>query len=494
MGRGGGRRFAPHAAASTSHTAPMPDQDSAESKAAPSAVEQGEAPQAQVTQPSVPAPGQAPLSALALGQVAPIWLPPQIAWCELCRVDCTSLEILEQHKNGKRHKKNLQRVEELQKVRRPVPEIQNEQKPGPTIQSDQKPLPEIQNEQKPVSGIQSEQTPLPESKSEVIVQPEHAQGVDENKPPTAENLSTEAVTAENKTEIEQQNDSVEQSAKVELSEAPGRRPRMDCFDSRRRGMKQKMRGGWGGGKRMRTSEGPRRPVEPPKPKEAVLLICDLCNVKCETQAVFDCHLAGKKHLSRLKRFQGHQAFFGPVGLQALYPPNPSAQSAVFIAQGHPQAYYGHQGSLPRVSAYGIPQAQEAAVTAATGSEPLVQRYESQGSHVMLDPGSQKAVTVESEGQKLSAAVVAEGQQAVSVETQSENSISASEGKGVSPALDNLVVPPPGNVTTIAGNVLPAADGSVPVPEYGVTLSEHVVLPGLDIKMEEHGSKNEEPTA
>ncbi|KAL5750912.1 hypothetical protein ACOSP7_025515 [Xanthoceras sorbifolium] len=38
-------------------------------------------------------------------------------------VDCTGLEILEQHKNGKRHKKNSQKIEELRKGVTPMAEI-----------------------------------------------------------------------------------------------------------------------------------------------------------------------------------------------------------------------------------------------------------------------------------------------------------------------------------------------------------------------------------
>ncbi|KAL5815177.1 hypothetical protein ACOSQ4_025818 [Xanthoceras sorbifolium] len=55
--------------------------------------------------------------------VMPNQRPPQAVWCELCRVDCTGLEILEQHKNGKRHKKNSQKIEELRKVVTPMAEI-----------------------------------------------------------------------------------------------------------------------------------------------------------------------------------------------------------------------------------------------------------------------------------------------------------------------------------------------------------------------------------
>lgn len=100
-------------------------------------------------------------------------------------------------------------------------------------------------------------------------------------------------------------------------------------------MKGKIRGTRGGGsKRMRPS-GPRIP------KVVIPLVCDLCNIKCDTQEVFDRHAAGKKHMSKLKRFAGHQAMYGPTAVQALYPPNPLSQTLA------PQpAYYAPPSSYP----------------------------------------------------------------------------------------------------------------------------------------------------
>ena len=46
---------------------------------------------------------------------------------------------------------------------------------------------------------------------------------------------------------------------------------------------------------MRNYKGSRRPVEPPKKKQVVPLICELCNVKCDSQIVFNSHLLRKKH-------------------------------------------------------------------------------------------------------------------------------------------------------------------------------------------------------
>ncbi|XP_043726289.1 zinc finger matrin-type protein 3-like isoform X2 [Telopea speciosissima] len=36
----------------------------------------------------------------------------QSAWCEICKIDCNSKDVLEIHKLGKKHKKNLEKLEE----------------------------------------------------------------------------------------------------------------------------------------------------------------------------------------------------------------------------------------------------------------------------------------------------------------------------------------------------------------------------------------------
>lgn len=40
----------------------------------------------------------------------------QSAWCELCKVDCNSHEMLNTHKMGKKHKKNMKKLEESKNV------------------------------------------------------------------------------------------------------------------------------------------------------------------------------------------------------------------------------------------------------------------------------------------------------------------------------------------------------------------------------------------
>ncbi|KAL6981728.1 hypothetical protein U1Q18_048559 [Sarracenia purpurea var. burkii] len=245
--------------------------------------------------------------------------PPRMAWCELCRVDCNTSEILEQHKNGKRHKKNLQVYEELQKL------------------ADQK-----------VNGKLNEQIPAAEAKQELPIQSEKAE-------------DKQIQTNQNKVEFEQQKISGE--VEVEQTEELARNRGMDNFAGRGRGLKRKMRGGRGG-KWMRTGEGSRRPIEPPKPKQAIIpLICELCNVKCESKVVFDSHLTGKKHISNLTRFQGQQAMLEQAALQALYPalqalypalqalypPNPNASTSSSGPQFHQENVHGPQGLFPQLA-------------------------------------------------------------------------------------------------------------------------------------------------
>ncbi|XP_031391138.1 uncharacterized protein LOC116203524 isoform X2 [Punica granatum] len=152
---------------------------------------------------------------------------PRMVRCELCRVECNAPEILEQHKNGKRHKKNLRVHEELQNLKKQMSEPE-----------------------KPAENLPAETRP-------------HEEGA--------------------------------------------------CGA----GMKRKMKGGRGG-KFLKAESGLRRPVGSAQPKEpAFPFICDLCNVKCESQVVFNTHLTGKKHLSKMKRFQRNQSLssksqvFGP---------------------------------------------------------------------------------------------------------------------------------------------------------------------------------------
>ncbi|XP_057531470.1 uncharacterized protein LOC130809714 isoform X2 [Amaranthus tricolor] len=216
----------------------------------------------QATRSSAPvtnAGAQSVASSAAEGQAATSKQP--VAWCEICRTDCTTLEVLEQHKNGKRHKKNLKVHEDLQNLSRQL--------------------------------TMTKPDTIPDQATE---------GSTANHPPS-DNVASVQVGVENGSGS---------SGLLPSQESV----RMDNFGGRG-GFKRKLRGGRGG-KLMRAFDGSRRPVEPPKPKQVASLICELCNVKCESQVVFQSHVVGKKHLANLKRFQGHKEALGDA-VQALYP-------------------------------------------------------------------------------------------------------------------------------------------------------------------------------
>uniref|UniRef100_A0A5B7BTC0 U1-type domain-containing protein n=1 Tax=Davidia involucrata TaxID=16924 RepID=A0A5B7BTC0_DAVIN len=410
--------------------------------------------------------GQAPLLAPAQVLSTPVWPPPRMAWCELCRVDCNTPEILEQHKNGKRHKKNLQVYEELQNLNKLLVGGQNEQ-----------------------------------SKQEVPFQPEKVEGLG-NKQAPPENLSSEAVS-ENKVEIEQQKASEE----AERTEEPEKNPRMDHFEARGRGFKRKMRGGRGG-KWMRTYEGSRRPFEPPKPKEVTPLVCELCNVKCDSQVVFETHLAGKKHLANLKRFQGHQAMLGQAALQALYPalqalypalqalypPNPNAPTS-FGPQFPQQGFHGPQDFIAQQGPSMFPQGQ---ASGPATSPALVLETQDQldfmPQGVTSEGGSQNAATVEAKSQQRPA-VNFEAEPAGSNDSKYGNGTSISKGKEVKLPTDNLVVAPSDDTIGGAEEALSGTetDRAGTILESNTGPSDQVVLPGVDSKMEELESKSEDPT-
>lgn len=60
----------------------------------------------------------------------------QSAYCEVCKIDCTSKEVLDQHKLGKRHKKNLEKLRESLKPPQVHPSGSSNPVIGPQLQND----------------------------------------------------------------------------------------------------------------------------------------------------------------------------------------------------------------------------------------------------------------------------------------------------------------------------------------------------------------------
>ncbi|KAL0920823.1 hypothetical protein M5K25_009993 [Dendrobium thyrsiflorum] len=165
--------------------------------------------------------------------------PLPLSWCDICRVDCNSLQVLEKHRTGKRHKRTVQLLERI------------------------------------------------EGRSEMV----------------------EKLVADDDMKPEQHNESVAlpiEGTKVETSN-------INCDASANPSKKKR--------KRNSAPEQPR--------------VCVLCNAVCNSEAMFQAHLAGKKHSSRIYQFQRPNTTFGPMN--GYIPPN---QSSTLTFQDTQPLYYG----------------------------------------------------------------------------------------------------------------------------------------------------------
>ncbi|KAK7395620.1 hypothetical protein VNO78_16184 [Psophocarpus tetragonolobus] len=271
-GRGGdGKQFSSHSTeAAVANVADPPAADGTTLVAQPSSVS---------GQSSLPNPSQVPSASSKT---------PCKLWCDICKAECNTPEMLEQHKNGKRHKKNLRVHEELQRF-------------------------------KALNGQQGGN--ISTSQSNLTIHPEKVQE-SENKGLPEENMSSEATTDNDNDETKLQNNT-EGVSEVQTEE-PQKEPG-DNSAKQVHGSKRKMKGSRGG-KYMRNEDGSRKAVEPPNPKQVTSFICELCNVKCDSPVVYNSHLIGKKHLLNVKRVYGHQALNGEAVSQPLHPPDMNAVS------------------------------------------------------------------------------------------------------------------------------------------------------------------------
>ncbi|XP_065019938.1 uncharacterized protein LOC135586703 [Musa acuminata AAA Group] len=326
------------------------------------------------------APLQSPALVAESGTLIPTrpFLP--LAWCDICRVDCNSLEVLEQHKNGKRHKKTVQRIQEIQAQQKLMADlhIKYAAKPEMVLQSAEENKVSLPGEANKlfshtdkadetvaaafssdqvieagnavVAALNTHCTALPASSQDteankgsissttVILSEVNEANICsaalENLPPATTEMDhkmgpemqSENITIQSDSSKEGETGSVAPTTSapdyidVPAAKGCGRRAGMNGYN-RRHGSKRKMMRYWRNGKRLKMLEAVEsNPQEHQKERPRV---CTLCNVTCDTQAVFDCHLSGKKHISRIKRFQGQHTEFGPITV--YIPPNqPSA--------------------------------------------------------------------------------------------------------------------------------------------------------------------------
>ncbi|CAL9092984.1 unnamed protein product [Musa textilis] len=360
-----------------------------------------------VAEPGI-ASGQTPLKVTALATETTQMLPWQplllLAWCDICRVDCNSFENLEQHKNGKRHKKTVQRIQEIEAQQKVMAELEAKVASKPDIclqkmeENKYSLLGEVKNvlhqaievanagsdtvassmlpyqihgatkviDAKAATTIFSSQDRKLNKSSDTpeIVIP--AQVNEANQVSTAsENLPAKTMQTNHNMESEIQ--VLVLSGKSESSKEEEDRgealmfdeqeimassiegPRMDAYDKydKRYGQKWKMTRFGHDGKRLRRPA-PIRSRPPVHPKEQPR-VCTLCNVMCDTLAVFNCHLSGKKHISRINRFQGQHTVYGPISL--YIPPN---QPSAYPPQAPEPVFYGLKShELLQHAVYGL---------------------------------------------------------------------------------------------------------------------------------------------
>ncbi|KAL3624513.1 hypothetical protein CASFOL_031181 [Castilleja foliolosa] len=310
-GRGRGRGHSLH------KRGPPPSQDQA-------MFTQG-GPQIQAAPQYMPSFGPTPMPIQSQAHSGP---PSKHLWCELCKVDCNSIEIFNRHTSGKKHIKNLKsvgrQIEQMpitsevhfqpeqfhHETVLPSQDINEEIKlvVGKVKVEEVKPLwcelckaycnsaemfkkhlngkKHLKNLSKTQFGVQKEQQiSASELKPEVPIQPEQ------------DVLHSQDNNEENKVTVEKQQ--VEETEHI------------------RRGSKRKMRGGKVG-RNTKPFGRSKKSTEPPQPKEVIIpLLCELCGITCESQVVFQSHLVGKRHLSNAKRFLSENETLGQEVFQIL---------------------------------------------------------------------------------------------------------------------------------------------------------------------------------
>jgi Zinc-finger of C2H2 type len=285
--------------------------------------------------------------------------PKPHAWCDICRVDCNSLEILEQHKAGKRHKRTVQRIQEY--------EAQQKQSAG--YQSTVI-----------VSSTTNETGPsVAQTATLTLLAPSTASAtVVANEADTSNYPATVEIPGEHKKETVDQNQTATEGSSESLKTGEGGTQmsppevnQAEAAPSGKRTFTKRLRpdgyafgfmygygggrfdrGGRRGGRFDRGGKRPRRfgefqpwppvsmplPMMPPYPMMPPMpgpgpashvprvrpIVCTLCNVSCDTPAVFETHVSGKKHQFHISKFQGPNTVFGPI--------------MVFIPPGQPTPY------------------------------------------------------------------------------------------------------------------------------------------------------------
>ncbi|XP_074564552.1 uncharacterized protein LOC141821086 [Curcuma longa] len=303
-----------------------------------------------------------------------------IAWCDICRVDCNRLEVLEQHKNGKRHKKTVQKLQEIQAQQMLMADLHSNyvgksELAFPSAEgTNLSPLAETNifshlggektvssaMTSAPVSSGQvgeaentnfTSETNIKPTSSVTVVSSEVAEtnrcsaaseslmpataGIGHKVEPEVpcQTVATQSESSkEEKAEKEAPTSTMPDSIDVRAVAGRGRMARMNNND-RRHGSKKRALSYRLDGRRLKRHEAAGARNQERQKHQPI--VCTVCNVRCDTLAVFECHLSGKKHISKIKRSQGHNTVFGPITVDI-----PPSQSTTCLPQGPEPLFYG----------------------------------------------------------------------------------------------------------------------------------------------------------
>ncbi|MED6107393.1 hypothetical protein PIB30_013505 [Stylosanthes scabra] len=285
---------------------------------------------------------QAPLAKQAQKPAAPSQRPRK-AWCEICKIWCNTPEVLEDHKQGRRHMNKVKRHEKLQ-YQKAISGLHNKQTPATKWNLTDQALKVREREKNefPAGNTGSDFAAV-NHKNETVVQNKQIattklnltnQATKVHEPEKSEcpagNTGSEVAAVNHKDETVVQNGSREISA-VPAEEPEVNKTSRNTIPVQHHVGKQKKKRK--GSKLVKIAAAAlRRPVQNQVTELFIPFHCKLCNVKIESESAFQSHVNGSGHLSRLVSAPGRQALSGMFGLQVLYPPDINSLSKAINVQ------------------------------------------------------------------------------------------------------------------------------------------------------------------
>lgn len=187
-------------------------------------------------------------------------------WCSVCRVDCNTKDVLEQHYGGKKHKKKLEKHEANLTVQKKSNERNMKQLASGNQESN---LKEDNNTVTQIPSING-----------LIENKENQNGIF--------SIKSEADQQQDMTGSSQHPDKIKKSeGEVSDSNTGKRKFKAKATDDIAT-------------KRQRLLEAGTAIAE--------VKVCTLCNAVCNSQIVFDSHLSGKKHVAQVKKLEEEAKF------------------------------------------------------------------------------------------------------------------------------------------------------------------------------------------